>query len=96
MEKKPAPPKPTTGISEAEIRAKHDNMFKLRTAIKSLRKGFYLTDQQMRATTKIAINFWRSYADSPEFDKFRIKLGDQLYWGVPECIKKLREDLNEA
>ena len=96
MAGKPSVVPTVTGITESEIRAKHDNMFKLRSAIKALRKGFYVPDQQLRATAKIAINFWRTVADNPEFEKFRIKLGDQVYWGVPDGIRKLREDLNEA
>jgi hypothetical protein len=39
-------------------------------------------------------NLWRGYSDNQEFDKFKIKLQDKLYWGLPECIAKLKRDLN--
>lgn len=82
------------GLSETELRAKHDNMFKIRAGVKQLKRGFYLTDQQMREFCKVNCNVWRGYADSAEFAKYRVKLSDVIYWGVPDGIRKLREDMN--
>jgi hypothetical protein len=81
------------GFTEIELRAKHDNMFKIRAGVKQLQRGFYLTDQQMKELCKVG-NLWRGYSDNQEFDKFKIKLQDKLYWGLPECIAKLKRDLN--
>jgi len=85
---------PRIGLSEIELRAKHDNMFKIRNGVKGLKKGYYLTDQQMRETCHVPTNSWRGYAESAEFEQYRIKLGDTIYWGVPSSIANLRSDLN--
>lgn len=82
------------GLSETDLRAKHDNVFKIRAGVKRLKQGFYLTDQQMREMCKVATNVWRGYAENAEFDSYKIKLGDTVYWGVPRYIKRLREDMN--
>jgi len=82
------------GLSETDLRAKHDNMYKIREGVKGLKKGYYFTDQQMREKCHVSTNVWRSYAESQEFEQYRLKLGDIIYWGIPACIAKLREDLN--
>ena len=86
--------KPALGFSEGEIRAKHDNMFKIRAAVTQLQRGRYLTDQQMRELCKVPPQVWRGYSDNIEFDKYKIRLNKVLYWGIPAGIKKLKEDLN--
>ena len=82
------------GFTELELRAKHDTMFKIRQAVKQLRSGLYLTDQQMREQCKVSTGVWRGYAEHAEFEKYRLKFTDVTYWGTQECIAKLREDLN--
>lgn len=87
--------KKIVGISESEFRAKHDNMFKIREGCKKLQRSRYLTDPQMREHCQVPSNQWKAFADSPEFDRFKIAMpGKITYWGIPDCIKKLREDLN--
>jgi hypothetical protein len=89
------PPKLQIGISEAEIRAKHDNLYKLREGCKKLVKGFYLTDQQMRETCRIGTNVWRGFSEKEEFQKYKcVAPGDKIYWGVPDSVKRLQEDIN--
>ena len=97
----PTPKPPTTptpskiGLSESELRSKHDNMFKIREGVKSLPSDRYLTDQQMRDFCKVSPSKWRGYADATEFEKYKLKVAsDTTYWGVPQNIKRLREDLN--
>lgn len=83
------------GLSEVEIRARHDNIFKIRQGCKQLQKGFYLTDQQMRELCQISPNIWKGYAEREEFGKFKfIAQGQKVYWGVPESVRKLMEDIN--
>jgi hypothetical protein len=83
------------GLSESELRSKHDNMFKIREGVKSLPSDRYLTDQQMRDFCKVSPSKWRGYADATEFDKYKLKVAsDTTYWGVPQNIKRLRQDLN--
>lgn len=83
------------GVSEAELRAKHDNLYKIRQGVKQLEDGRYLTDQQMREFCKVNTSKWRSFADNVEFDKYKIKVsGGVTYWGTPKCVQKLHQDLN--
>ena len=87
---------PQVGLSEKELRARHDNVFKIREGCKKLQKGFYLTDQQMRETCKVSTNVWRGFSEKEEFSKFKCTApGDKIYWGVPECVKKLQGDINQ-
>lgn len=94
MNKPPACVKPH-GLTENELRARHDNMYKIRAGCKKLQRNIYLTDQQMREACCIPANMWRGFSDNTEFDKFKIRMsGGLIYWGLPECVKKLKEDLN--
>ena len=92
--KSPDPQKPLTGLTEKDIRARHDMMYKIREGAKQLEKGLYLTDQQMREHCKVPPQVWRGYSENQEFDKFKLKLGKVIYWGLPEGVNKLRGDLN--
>lgn len=85
---------PIAGLSEKELRLKHDNAYKIREGVKKLQKDRYFTDQQMREFCKVVSQAWRGYSEMPEFEKYKIKLSGIIYWGTPECIKKLKEDLN--
>lgn len=83
------------GLTEGEIRAKHDNMYKIREGVDNLQDGIYLTDQQMREFCKVSPAKWRGYADSIEFEKYKLKIpGDVIYWSTPNSVKKLKNDLN--
>jgi hypothetical protein len=77
------------GLSETELRSRHDNLFKIREAVKKLEKGKYLTDQQMRDFSKIPTNYWRAYSENQEFDKYKIRLNKVTYWATPDSIKRL-------
>jgi hypothetical protein len=84
-----------TGLSEIEIRAKHDNIFKIRQGCKQLKKGYYLPDQQMRELCKVGSNVWRGLSERDEFNDFKfIAQGGKVYWGTPEGVRKLSEDIN--
>jgi len=96
--KKPIPPvksAPIIGFSEKELRAKHDNMYKIREGVKQLQKNRYLTDQQMREFCHINSSVWRGFSENAEFDSYKLTVkAGIIYWGVPECIRSLKEDLN--
>ena len=93
---KPLPKtKPTLGFSEKELRAKHDNMYKIREGIKRLPRGRYLKDQEMRELCNVPPNVWRSYAENQAFEKNKIKLSGESrpYWGNSVDIERLKSDL---
>lgn len=84
------------GLSEKELRARHDNVFKIREGCKQLQKGYYLTDQQMREMCRVSTNVWRGFSEKEEFSKFKCQApGGKIYWGTPECCKKLQEDISQ-
>ena len=83
------------GLSEKDLRARHDNLYKIRQACKQLQRGNYVPDQQMRELCHVAPNTWRGYSEKEEFSKYKFTAqGGKIYWGVPECVKKLQEDIN--
>jgi len=83
------------GLSESELRAKHDNIFKIRQGCKQLQKGYYLTDQQMREFCKVGPNVWRGFSEKEEFAQYKFTAqGGKVYWGTPEGVRKLTEEIN--
>ncbi len=81
---------PTIGLSEKDIRAKHDNMYKIREGVKKLQKGIFLTDQQMRDFCKVSPNIWRGYCDHSDFEKYKYKpTAKDTYWATPDTIRKV-------
>lgn len=82
------------GISETELRAKHDNTYKIREGVKKLQRSRFLSDQQMREFCNVQTNVWRSYSEKPEFDKYKMRLSGIWYWGIPQDIKRMKEDLH--
>jgi len=92
-EKKPAQ-KPI-GLSENELRAKYDNVYKIREAVKKLQRGRFLTDQQMREMCKISPNVWRGYAEKTEFEKYKYKpTAKEVWWSTPDSVRRVREGVN--
>lgn len=89
------PVKIQMGLSEKDIRAKHDTMFKIREGMKTLKKGVYFMDQQMREHCKVTSAVWRSYSEQVEFESYKTKLNGVVYWGTVDSIKKL-EDLSNG
>jgi len=89
------PAKIHIGLTEKDLRAKHDTMFKIRAGVKALKKGVYFTDQQMRDHCRIAAHTWRSYSEQSEFEPYKTKLNGVVYWGTVESMKKL-EDLSNG
>lgn len=87
-------PKKIPGLSEQDIRLRHDVMFKIRQTCKKLIRGRYFPDQQMREFCLISPAVWKSYSDQPDFEKYRMKLPGMVYWGHPASIHKMREELN--
>ena len=89
----PTPNKPTMGITEAELRAKHDNTFILREKVKTLQKGMFIQDAdfinlcQFRSGTG-----YRSALDHPEFQDYKGSAGGRVYWGCKEDIERLKRE----
>lgn len=81
------------GITEAELRAKHDNTFILREKVKTLQKGMFIQDAdfinlcQFRSGTG-----YRQACDHPEFQDYKGSAGGRVYWGCKEDIERLKRE----
>lgn len=85
--------KKVMGLSENQLREKHDVRYQVDCATKQLKEGFYLTDGEFVAMAKIkAGQGYRAVIDHPEFEKFRGRAGSVNYWSHPTSIKKLKEE----
>lgn len=94
-EKKPAV-KPI-GLTERELRARHDKTFIISQAVKKLRKDEFILDQDMRdKVCKISTAHWRQHSEKPLFDSYKMRIDNKTYWGTPAEIAKLKEELNAA
>lgn len=83
------------GISEKELRSRHDKTFIIQQAVKNLQKDQFIVDQDMRdKICRISTQYWRSHSEKPCFDIYKMKIDGKVYWGIPQEIRKLKEELN--
>ena len=89
------PPKPeaTTGISEAQLRAKHDMRFIVESKCSELKKGIFMTQAEFVQMCRINPGAgYRGVMDHPEYDKYHGRAGSIIYWSHPDSIKKLKDE----
>jgi hypothetical protein len=80
------------GISEEELRAKCDILYKIEQAVKNLPENRYIPDAEFREFfCQINANKYRAKADLPTFEKFKGRANGVTYWARPENIKRLKE-----
>lgn len=85
------------GLTEKELRARHDKTFIIMQALKTLKKDEFIEDRDMRdKVCKISTSHWRQHSEKGIFDQYKMKLDGKIYWGVPSEIAKLKEELNAA
>ena len=81
------------GISESQLRAKHDLRFIVESKCFELKKGVYMTQAEFVQFCKINPGAgYRGVMDHPEYDKFHGKAGGTIYWSHPDSIKKLKDE----
>jgi hypothetical protein len=80
------------GLSEQELRSKHDALYKLEQAVKTLTLGKFIPEPEFRATVSIDPSKFRSKSDLPQFDQYKGKVQGVTYWGHPKDIKKLKDE----
>ena len=84
---------PVGGVSESLLRAKHDALFILRNAAKSLVQGIFYTESEFREKVcKLDSNKFRSKADLNEFDQYKGRASGITYWSHPKSIRSVKED----
>jgi hypothetical protein len=80
------------GLSENELRAKCDVLFKIESAVKKLPVDRYIPDAEFREFfCQVNVNKYRSKADLPQFEKYKGIASGVTYWSKPENIKRLKE-----
>jgi hypothetical protein len=80
------------GLSEEELRSKHDALYKLEQAVKTLTLGKFIPEPEFRATVSIDPSKFRSKSDLPQFDSYKGRVQGVTYWGNPKDIKKLKDE----
>ena len=81
------------GITEDELRCRHDIRFQVRRAVKLLEKGTYLTQSEFVQRAKIKPGAgYRDVIDHTEFEEYRGKAGGMVYWSHPDSITKLKNE----
>lgn len=80
------------GLSEQELRSKHDALYKLEQAVKTLISGKFIPEPEFRSTISIDPSKFRSKADLPQFEQFKGKVHSVTYWGNPKDIKRLKDE----
>lgn len=84
--------KSTMKLSEADLRAKHDNHFKVTKAAQALEKGTYIENRDFIASLGLSGSSHTRWTGNTAFDKYRGKAGGITYWSHPESIQKMRDD----
>lgn len=87
------PESDASGISEKDLRAKHDALFIVREAAKKLEKGKFFPEAEFRESMcRLDPSKFRSKADGQEFEKYKGRTQGKTYWGHPESIKRMKDD----
>lgn len=81
------------GISEAQLRAKHDLRFIVESKCGELKKGVFMTQSEFVQFCKINPGAgYRGVIEHPEYEKYHGRAGGTVYWSHPESIKKLKDE----
>ena len=82
------------GLTEEQLRSKHDIRYIVETKCKELKKGAYLPQGEFVQFCGIRPGAgYRDILEHPNHDQYHGKAqGGTVYWGHPDSIKKLKED----
>lgn len=81
-----------TGKTLSSFRDAHDYAKRIREAIGEHCEGeTYLVESELRQAADVPGQFWRRYADLPEFDSNKLTYKGQVLWGSATTIKKMRD-----
>ena len=80
------------GISEAELRSKHDNLFICEMAVKTLEKGNYIPERDFLQMCKFRGSNYRQTLEHKSFDDYHGSAGGSTYWGHKDDIIRLKNE----
>jgi hypothetical protein len=86
-------PSKSLGLSEEQLRAKHDIRFIVASKLKELKPGTYLTRSEF--IQFCGIRPGQGYSDvleHPNYDSYHGKAGGVIYFSHPDSIKKLKSE----
>jgi hypothetical protein len=73
-----------------DFRTENDFSYKIERAIDDLGDG-YLTESEFKLVSGVPINYFRRFADLPEFRKNHFRLRDTVYWASEKTIEQMKE-----
>jgi len=86
-------PSKSIGLSEEQLRAKHDIRFIVASKLKELKPGTYLTRSEF--IQFCGIRPGQGYSDvleHPNYDSYHGKVSGVIYFSHPDSIKKLKSE----
>ena len=86
-------PLKAVGLSEEQLRAKHDVRFIIATKLKELKPGSFLSRSEF--IQFCGIRAGQGYSDvleHPNFDAYHGKAGGVVYFSHPDSIRKLKTE----
>ena len=83
---------PKIGISEIELRQKHDISYKIRQTAESLNGDFYTEYDFIKLCNIPGNSGYRQVIESGAFDIFRGMAGNTMYWSNPTSIQKMKNE----
>lgn len=83
----------TAGLSEAELRKKHDIKFIIQQALQRLDQGTFITDSDFIRTNNLQSHpGFRPYLEDSTFSQYKGRAGGTLYWSHPASITKMKQE----
>jgi len=83
--------KPINGLSETDLRRRHDNAYKVAEAASKLTAGEFIPEADFVSSLRLKGGY-RSVLERQQFERYRGKADGIVYWGHPESIKRLKDD----
>ena len=86
-------PPPKVGISESELRQKHDLKFIIQQTADQTPKGSFIPEADFIKQSNIRNQQgFRQDIEDLQFRQYRGKAGGIVYWGHPDSIAKMKEE----
>jgi len=93
VEEQLSPDEKQIGITENQLRAKHDNRYIIERKCQDLKQGAYLTNAEFITWCGIKPGMgYRNIIEHPDYDKYHGRAGSIIYWSNPASIKKLKDE----
>lgn len=86
-------PSKSLGLSEEQLRAKHDVRFIVASKLKELKQGTYLTRSEFIQFCGIRPGQgYNDVLEHPNYDSYHGKAGGVVYFSHPDSIRKLKSE----